>query len=167
MPTPTAALGLQLPYAPFLASPTGGGGGGALGETNSQIKEETKIQGGAADKSGLVRGPRVPDTGGLGRMWSQQKTSSWDRKSRFSDPVPQFRPPRNNLSPFARRFTSEAGLCSGTLGGKGGGPLGSPAPPARRPRGRLLKNGWVQGGPDHGSSRGLDLSRASPGPSST
>lgn len=126
MPTPTAALGLQLPHAPFLASPTGGGGGGALGETNSQIKEETKIQGGAADKSGLVRGPRVPDTGGLWRMWPQQKTSSWDRKSRFSDPVPQFRPPRNNLSPFTRRFTSKAGLCSGTLGGEGRRAPGQP-----------------------------------------
>lgn len=50
--TPTAALGPQPLYTPSLTSPTMG----TPGDTNSQIKEETKIQGGAEDKSGLVTG---------------------------------------------------------------------------------------------------------------
>ena len=47
---PTAAAGPQ----PLPSPPQRGGWGGGYSGRNSQIKEETKIQGGAAGKSGLV-----------------------------------------------------------------------------------------------------------------
>lgn len=100
-------------------------------------------------------------------MWPQQKALSRDRKSRFSNQV-RSSDLRETISLHLPGTSPPRPGSDQGPSGQGVGPPGRPAPsppPLRppRPRGRLRKNGWIQGGPDCGSSRGLDLSRVPPG----